>query len=156
MSAPTELKGPDLAAGIPEGDLADGAMMEGHAHGESVLLARQGDEVFAVGAYCTHYGAPLADGLLVDDTVRCPFHHACFSLRTGHAVRAPALNPVTRFDVEQGGGRLRVLGKSTESDTVPGLAPPHPRSIVILGGGAAGQAAAEPCSTRATAASSRC
>jgi len=143
MSAPTELKGPDLAAGIAASDLKDGEMILGHAKGEAVLLAKRGHEVFAVGATCTHYGGPLAEGLLVGDTVRCPWHHACFSLRTGHAVRAPALNPITRFDVDVKGGRLCVLGQTKEADTAPGLAPPHPGSIVILGGGAAGQAAAE-------------
>ena len=77
------LGGPDLATGLAFTQVADGVMLLGHAHGEPVLLARRGDELFAIGAVCTHYGAPLAGGLLVDDTVRCPWHHACFSLRTG-------------------------------------------------------------------------
>jgi MFS family permease len=62
------LAGPDLATGVPLAHIADGAMLLGHAHGDQVLLARRGAEVFAVGASCTHYHAPLSDGLLVGDT----------------------------------------------------------------------------------------
>ena len=86
--------GPDLVAdGLALTDLADGAMTTGHAHGEAVLLARRGAEIFAITAKCSHLGAPLEKGLLVGDTVRCPWHHACFGLRTGAALRAPALDP---------------------------------------------------------------
>jgi nitrite reductase/ring-hydroxylating ferredoxin subunit len=91
-----QANGPDLGNGVELSTLADGKMLQGHVQGEPVLLVRRGDEVFAIGATCTHYGAPLAEGLLVGDTVRSPWHHACFSLRTGEAVRAPALNPVAR------------------------------------------------------------
>ena len=135
------LKGPDLAAGVAAGSLDDGASLVGHAHGEAVLLARQGREVFAIGASCTHYGGPLGEGLVVGDTVRCPLHHACFSLRTGEPIRAPALNPIACFDVEEREGKLYVLGKRT----APGKATPssRPTSIVIVGAGAAGNAAAE-------------
>jgi nitrite reductase/ring-hydroxylating ferredoxin subunit len=87
--------GPDLAQGLAEADLADGQMIGGHVDGEAVLLTRRGDEVFALDAVCTHYGAPLAEGLLVGDTLRCQGHHACFSLRTGEALRAPAPDPVS-------------------------------------------------------------
>src|SRR5512146_437167 len=92
-SAPT-LSGPDLTQGIAFASLADGGMLLGHAQGEPVLLARRGDEVFAIGAVCTHYGGPLHEGLMVGDTVRCPWHHAGFSLRTGQPARPPALNAV--------------------------------------------------------------
>jgi apoptosis-inducing factor 3 len=143
MSAPSELKGPDLAEGIAAADVAEGAMLLGHTGGEAVLLARHAGEVFAVGATCTHYGGPLAEGLLDGDKVRCPWHHACFSLRTGEALQAPALNPVTCWDVDQRDDRLFVLRKSKARVTSPGAQPAHPGSIVILGGGAAGQAAAE-------------
>ena len=96
----TKLSGPDLAKGIALSAVADGTMLLGHVHGESVLLVRRGDELFAIGNVCTHYGAPLNEGLLVEDTVRCPWHHACFSLRSGEARRAPALNPVSCWRVE--------------------------------------------------------
>jgi len=83
-----ELAGPDLAKGVPNADLAVGGMILGHVSDEAVLLARSGGRLFAIGAECTHYHGPLAEGALVGDTVRCPWHHACFSLRTGEALRA--------------------------------------------------------------------
>jgi NADPH-dependent 2,4-dienoyl-CoA reductase/sulfur reductase-like enzyme/nitrite reductase/ring-hydroxylating ferredoxin subunit len=143
MSSPTELKGPDFTLGVATADLADGTMLLGHAEGEAVLLARRAEEVFAVGATCTHYGGPLAEGMLDANTVRCPWHHACFSLRTGEALQAPALNAIACWNVEKHGDRLFVLGKSKTKNTSPAAPPVHPSSIVILGGGAAGQAAAE-------------
>ncbi len=138
----TSLNGPDFAKGVPLSTLADGAMLLGHAGGEAVLLARRGGEVFAVGAACSHYSGPLAEGLLAGDTVRCPWHHACFSLRTGAALRAPALNPIPCWRVEQRQGTLYVREKT---DAPPQPRPPAgaPASVVILGGGAAGNAAAE-------------
>ena len=78
--AEKQLKGPDLTQGVAIADLAAGAMLLGHANGEAVLLARSGDELFAIGATCTHYSGPLAEGVLVGETVRCPWHHACFNL----------------------------------------------------------------------------
>lgn len=106
--AKANLSGPDLTHGVALSAITDGAMLLGHAHGEPTLLARRGEEVFAIGAVCTHYGAPLEQGLLVDDTVRCPWHHACFSLRSGDALRAPALNPVSCWRVEQRDGIVYV------------------------------------------------
>jgi apoptosis-inducing factor 3 len=146
-SAP--LDGPDLrTAGCSASDLADGAMVLGHAGGEPVVLARHGDEVFAVAAACTHYSGPLAEGLLVGDTVRCPLHHACFSLRTGVPLRAPALNPIACWDVERRGGRWHVMAKRADRDPLAPASPvpdrhSAPRSVVIIGAGAAGSAAAE-------------
>src|SRR5262249_12922032 len=93
--------GPDLTQGIASTDLADGHMLVGHVGDEKVLLVRQGSQLFAVGAECSHYHGPLADGLVVGDTVRCPWHHACFSLRTGEALHAPALSPIDCWAVEQ-------------------------------------------------------
>ena len=81
-----KLSGPDLEAGVPEADLGSDTSLLGHARGEPVLLVRRGDEVFALGATCTHYGGPLGEGLVVGETVRCPWHHACFDLRTGAPV----------------------------------------------------------------------
>jgi NADPH-dependent 2,4-dienoyl-CoA reductase/sulfur reductase-like enzyme/nitrite reductase/ring-hydroxylating ferredoxin subunit len=158
MSAePAELNGPDFTAGVELSLIPDSGMLLGHALGEPVLLVRQDDDIFAIGAICTHYGAPLADGLLVGGTVRCPWHHACFKLRTGEALRAPALDPVSRWRVE---AVRDVARQFTPVDKPVGavfvreklkpferqLQPPStvlPQSVVIVGGGAAGNAAAE-------------
>ncbi len=141
MAGGQELSGPDLSQGIPSSELAEGKMLVGHSGGEGVLLARSNAQVFAVGANCTHYGAPLVDGLLVDGTVRCPWHHACFSLESGEAVRSPARDSLACFDVEERAGKLYVLGKR-EPKAAP-KNPKEPRAIVIVGAGPAGNSAAE-------------
>ncbi|HWN52109.1 MAG TPA: FAD-dependent oxidoreductase [Xanthobacteraceae bacterium] len=139
--------GPDLATGIPIDDLPDGHMLAGHVGEDAVLLARRGNEFFAIGATCSHYSGPLAEGLMVEDTVRCPWHHACFSLRTGDALHAPALSPVACWAVEHRDGKLFVTSKKeTPAPESRGRAAPTagmPERIVIIGGGAAGFAAAE-------------
>lgn len=142
MSYEQELAGPDLAQGVPLSELADGAPMVGHAFGNAVLLVRRGEEVFAVGATCTHYSGPLGEGVVVGDTVRCPWHHACFSLRTGEAVRAPALNSIPRYAVEVRDGRAFVVSEATAVLQAT-LRPNDPASVVIIGAGAAGDAAAD-------------
>ena len=136
--------GPDFRAGIPASSLADGAMVQGYVGDEAVLLVRTGEEVFAVAAFCTHYGAPLAGGLLVGKTIRCPWHHACFALHDGSVHRAPARDALKRWKVDQSDGLVRV-GEAITAEAVHPLAesPEIPRSIVIVGGGPAGNSAAE-------------
>jgi NADPH-dependent 2,4-dienoyl-CoA reductase/sulfur reductase-like enzyme/nitrite reductase/ring-hydroxylating ferredoxin subunit len=143
----TQPAGPDLALGIPLADLPDGRMLAGHVGEDAVLLARRGEEFFAIGATCSHYGGPLAEGLMVEDTVRCPWHHACFSLRTGEALHAPALSPVACWSVERRDAKLFVTGKkeapAPKRRSGAARAAGNPQKIVIVGGGAAGFAAAE-------------
>jgi NADPH-dependent 2,4-dienoyl-CoA reductase/sulfur reductase-like enzyme/nitrite reductase/ring-hydroxylating ferredoxin subunit len=134
--------GPNLAEGLLLSELADGGMVQGHVDGQAVLIARQGERVFAIDAHCTHYGAPLVEGILVEDTVRCPWHHACFSLTNGDALRAPALNPVACWKVERRGDRAYVTQKAPTA-TRPGRPDRPSEKIVIIGAGAAGNAAAE-------------
>ncbi len=166
--ATANAQGPDLKQGVPVETLADGQMLAGHVDGEAVLLARRGDEFFAVDAACTHYHGPLAEGLMVGDTVRCPWHHACFSLRTGAALRAPALAPLACWATRVADGKVVVLHRAAApvapaaavapatpvapaaSATAAAPRPagaaspsPEPRRIVIVGGGAAGLAAAD-------------
>jgi apoptosis-inducing factor 3 len=133
---------PDLAAGVPADSIPDGSSLVGKVGKKKVLLVRTGGRLFAVGALCTHYKGELGDGLVVGDTVRCPLHHACFSLETGEALRAPALDPIKCWQVEQRDGQVFVADKERAPATArrPGAAP---ASVVIVGGGAAGLAAAD-------------
>jgi NADPH-dependent 2,4-dienoyl-CoA reductase/sulfur reductase-like enzyme/nitrite reductase/ring-hydroxylating ferredoxin subunit len=140
-----KITGPDLTKGVVLSDLADAGKLLGHVGGEQVLLVCHGADVFAVGATCTHYGGPLAEGLVDGETVRCPWHHACFDLRTGEALHAPALSPIWCWAVEQRDGKIFVAKKRTQPDPRPRgkRVGTEPKRIVIVGGGAAGFAAAE-------------
>src|ERR1700751_974943 len=137
---------PDFRNGFPMGDLPDGGMVQGQADGEDVILAHRGSDFFAIGAHCTHYHGPLAEGLIVGEEVRCPWHHACFSLRTGEALRAPALTATTCWRVERRDGHIFVREKMPQTrhrrPATPRPAAAPPSRMVILGGGAAGFAAA--------------
>ena len=135
--------GPDLSSGIARAELADGAMLQGHVAGEPVLLARRGGAIFAVDALCTHYHGALKDGVLDGATVRCPLHHACFDLATGEALHAPAIDPLSRWPVEERGGRIFVGEKRLPRAAKAKKPSSQPEKIVILGGGGAGFAAAE-------------
>lgn len=136
-----ELEGPDFEKGCQIDMVPDEGMLLGHAFGEAVLVARQGPELFAIDATCTHYGGPLAKGLKVDCTVRCPWHHARFDLRTGEAIGAPALSDTSCWKVEKRGDRFFVTGKINKKSMRKPKS--SPASVVIVGAGAAGNAAAE-------------
>src|SRR5215471_7552452 len=102
--------GPDLARGVAPSDFKND-MLLGHVGDQDVLLVKSGADIFAVDAYCSHYHGPLADGLAVGGSVRCPWHHACFDLRTGEAIRAPALAALAVWKVEQDRGLIFVREK---------------------------------------------
>jgi NADPH-dependent 2,4-dienoyl-CoA reductase/sulfur reductase-like enzyme/nitrite reductase/ring-hydroxylating ferredoxin subunit len=140
-SADKTPSGPDFTKGVRATDLAEGAMLVGRVGDDEVILARQGGKLFAVSAHCTHYHGPLVEGLLVGETVRCPWHHARFSLQTGEAVAAPALSPLTCWQVEDRDGTIVVKNKKAHS--APKTTALASGRIVIVGGGAAGFAAAE-------------
>ena len=134
---------PNFKTGFPLKRLSDGQPVAGKVDEDDVILVRRGSNVFAVGAFCTHYHGPLADGLVVDDTVRCPLHHACFSLRTGEALRAPAFDKIDCWRTDQVGDTVFVREKLTQPKTIPGGTSGNLKSIVIVGEGAAALAAAE-------------
>src|SRR6185369_9696317 len=134
--------GPDLSKGISLSGFA-GEMLLGHVGDDDVLLVRSGSEIFAIGAHCSHYHGPLAEGLVTGEGIRCPWHHACFDLRTGEATRAPALSPVAVWKVEIEDGRIFAREKREQPGPRVKSAIDAPGRIVIIGGGAAGFAAAE-------------
>jgi NADPH-dependent 2,4-dienoyl-CoA reductase/sulfur reductase-like enzyme/nitrite reductase/ring-hydroxylating ferredoxin subunit len=145
MADQPKASGPDLTTGLAKDEIGDGGKILGHVGEDDVLLVRRGAEFFAIGAHCTHYHAPLVDGLVVGDTVRCPWHHACFDLRTGEALHAPALSSLACWSVEQRDGKIFVRKKRAQPKPAPrGKAPGDaPQRILVVGGGAAGFAAAE-------------
>ena len=132
----------DFKQGVPFSEIADGGMLAGEFEGEAVLVARRGDDLFAIGATCTHYGGPLAEGLFTGSEVRCPWHHACFDLRSGEALRAPALLPVACYTVERRDAQVVITAKK-ETSPEKVKTPPSLKSVGIVGAGPAGNAAAE-------------
>ena len=152
-AASPETDRPDLREGVPLATLTEGRLLVGRVGDENVLLVRRGEEILAIGARCTHYGGPLGEGVVTGDTVRCPLHHACFSLRTGEALTAPAFDPVPCWRVDREGDKVFVREKRTAPTAGGGTASAGmgtasagrdaaPASVVIVGGGAAGFAAA--------------
>jgi len=122
-------------------ELQDGEMRRVKAGETEVLLARVEGQFYAVGADCTHYGAPLERGLLHGTRLLCPWHHACFDLRGGSLLEPPALDALPCYKVRLEGDQIMV---STQSE--PTLQPvgtgEDSRRFVIVGGGAAGLMAA--------------
>src|ERR1700742_2450276 len=142
MTEDDKPKGPDLTLGVAQDAFPENGLLTGLVGDEEVLLVRRDGDIFAISAHCTHYHGPLADGLVTGEAIRCPWHHACFDLRTGEALHAPAFDPLACWKVEQQGGKVFVRGKLplAKPKTIAGKAP---KKIVIAGGGAAGFAAAE-------------
>ena len=142
MTKESQPSGPDLTSGVALTQFVDGKLL-GHVGEEEVLLVQDGSEIFAIAAHCSHYHGPLNEGLVVGGTIRCPWHHACFDLRSGDAVRAPALAPLDCWQVEKRDNLVFVREKRV--GLIQRGKPPTsaPEKIVIVGGGAAGFAAAE-------------
>ncbi|MFO7323815.1 MAG: FAD-dependent oxidoreductase [Chloroflexota bacterium] len=129
--------------GPAESFLKDGEMKRVELEGKPLVIARVGGEYFAVGGNCSHYGAPLDKGVLKGHTLMCPWHHACFDIRTAARVEPPALNDLARYPVRVDDGALIVSLPHTNEREPQGRATEPGRQIVIVGGGAAGNAAAE-------------
>jgi NADPH-dependent 2,4-dienoyl-CoA reductase/sulfur reductase-like enzyme/nitrite reductase/ring-hydroxylating ferredoxin subunit len=142
MTEQQSSSGPDLTQGVAVTAL-DGGKLLGHVGKQAVLLVRADTGIFAIDALCSHYHGPLVDGLVEGNTIRCPWHHACFDLRSGEAIRAPALSALSCWKVDQRDGRVFVESKLDKQTQARPARPDEPERILIIGGGAAGFAAAE-------------
>lgn len=143
MASPVnEHPGPDLTQGVTLADFAGKAMLRGHTGKKAVLLRRMGDEMLAVGAKCTHPQNPLDQGLVMGETLRCPLHHACFSLRTGKAPWGPVVDPVPCWKIGHQRERIMCERLAAPAAQSAALQPGQPGGIVIIGDGAAGFAQA--------------
>lgn len=142
MSAEGNAAGPDFSQGIALDKVPGEGTLAGRVGDRPVLLSRFDGKLFAVDGGCTHYGAALAKGLVIGDAVRCPWHHACFSLRTGDALRGPALDGLARWQVDVEDGSVFVRHKVKTRGGTTRRVRDEVERIVIIGGGAAGVACA--------------
>ncbi|HET7388817.1 MAG TPA: Rieske 2Fe-2S domain-containing protein [Nocardioidaceae bacterium] len=89
-------------------DLAEGSPLGAMVGEVPIVVVRQGGRLHALNGRCTHRGAPLADGELVDGCIECPWHGSRFRLESGDVVRGPATRPQPRFEVRVESGRVQV------------------------------------------------
>jgi NADPH-dependent 2,4-dienoyl-CoA reductase/sulfur reductase-like enzyme/nitrite reductase/ring-hydroxylating ferredoxin subunit len=136
--------GPDFTLGVETSEIPEDGVLGGHVGDDPVVLARVDGELVAFSGACTHYSGPLKEGLRVGGTLRCPWHHACFDLRSGDALEAPALAPLDRWKTVAKDGKVFVSGKLAPAEARNRvLAGAPPKTVVIVGGGAAGFACAQ-------------
>ena len=128
-------------------ELQDGQMQQIAVEDTQLLLSKIEGKFYATGAFCSHYGAPLAKGILSGETIVCPWHNACFNAIAGQQKEPPALDSLEHFSVRVEGDRVLVelpeeicqhrtlkMAKRADSDD---------RTFVVLGAGAAGATAVE-------------
>ncbi|XP_064612325.1 apoptosis-inducing factor 3-like [Liolophura sinensis] len=131
------------------GDLKDGEMRDVEVGEGKALLVRSGGQYYAVSAKCTHYGAPLSKGALCNDRVRCPWHGACFNVKTGDIEEYPGLDSLQKFEVEVSDGKVKVTADKTSLSNHKRIkpmcraSPSDSKTVLIIGGGPASVACAE-------------
>lgn len=129
-------------------ELGDGEMKQVTVDSVDVLLCKVDGSVTALGAHCPHYGAPLETGILSGHRIVCPWHHACFDARTGALLEPPSRDALASYPVRIDGDKVKIrLPENTEGSQTPKMATHSPdrdgRTYVIIGGGAAANAAAQ-------------
>jgi apoptosis-inducing factor 3 len=126
---------------IHETDLKEGEPLVCKVGTKDILLVRSGHRVIACGSKCTHYGAPLGDGVITNHSIMCPWHNSCFDMVTGTMILPPALDHLPSYPVKVEDGEVYV-GKAAITP-FPKVLEKDDRTFVIVGAGAAGNAAAE-------------
>ena len=84
-----------------------------------VMLVREGGQIRAIGAVCSHMGGPLDEGEIADGCVTCPWHGSVFKLADGAVVHGPATSPQPNFEVRAAGGRISVRPQRPAPLSVP-------------------------------------
>jgi NADPH-dependent 2,4-dienoyl-CoA reductase/sulfur reductase-like enzyme/nitrite reductase/ring-hydroxylating ferredoxin subunit len=129
-------------------ELSNGDLRRVTVGNTPVLLARSDDNFYALGAVCSHAGAPLDQGLMHDGRIVCPWHMASFAVQTGAHCEPPGLDGLTRYPLIVDGRDIIVeVPDDVGPHQTPAMATHHPESdgrvFAILGAGIAGQMAAE-------------
>jgi nitrite reductase/ring-hydroxylating ferredoxin subunit/uncharacterized membrane protein len=88
----------DYTPAVATRELAEGQLKRTLVQEQPVLLLKLGGTVYALGAVCSHYGAPLNEGKIVDRTIECPWHASRFGLEDGRVVQGPACTGVPVYD----------------------------------------------------------
>ncbi len=129
-------------------ELKDGEMKTAYLGELDVLVVKKDGEFFALAGYCPHYGAPLEMGVLSSDEIVCPWHHACFKIHNGDLSQPPARDGLTSFEVTiKGDDVIAKIPDDARESRIPAMSKKRARAddrhFVIIGGGAAGNAAAQ-------------
>ena len=128
-------------------DFVEGRIRACRIGDETLVATRLGGRVCAVAGTCPHRGAPLAEGVLDGRRLICPWHHATFDITSGELLDAPALDSLRRYVVAESDGTVSI---SEAPEALEPLKPSVSRrvsvnrgaGVVVVGGGAAGVAAA--------------
>ncbi len=129
-------------------EVQEGQMQQIAVGDDQILLSKIDGQFYATGAFCTHYGAPLAKGILCNERIVCPWHNACFNAIAGQQEEPPALDSLTHFPVRIEGEQILIkLPESVPQQRTLEMARYEPkvdqRTFVVLGAGAAGTIAVE-------------
>ena len=107
MTAPAH-PAADWTVACGQDDLAPGEGVKVSGVCPPIAVFNVDGEFFAIDDTCTHSEYSLSDGYLDGDRIECELHFATFSVRTGEALTAPALEPVSTYPVRVEKGQVLV------------------------------------------------